>query len=293
MLKDLFSILFRSPGKKGNRKKQEIPLRKYKKGLVLSGGGARGIAHLGAVKALYEYGHQFDVIIGTSMGAMVGSVLANGYHPDEVMEKLKSSGNLFLTFFRPDLSTNNMLTMSGARNILEKLLTVQNIEELPIHFIATATDFTHGKPHYFEKGNIIDAVIASSSIPIIFPPVMMGGIQYIDGGVLNNLPVRYIRDECEKIAGFHVNPQNLGLQNGEVKGFINIADRAFNLCMLNNVIPDIPLCDFYLEHENLDEYSTFDFSKAKEIFYIGYENTKKALIENNQKLIISTKSRIK
>lgn len=293
MLKNLVSILFNPSQKRRNSKKQETPLKKYKKGLVLSGGGARGIAHLGAVKALYEYGHQFDVIIGTSMGAIVGSVLANGYHPDEVMEKLKLNGNLFLSFFRPDISTNNMLTMGGARKILEKILTVENIEDLPIHFIATATNFTHGKSCYFEKGDIIDAVIASSSIPVIFPPVMMDGIQYIDGGVLNNLPVRYIRNDCEKIAAFHVNPQNLGLHNGEVKGFINIADRAFNLCMFNNVLPDIPLCDFYLEHDNLDEYTTFDFSKSKEIFDLGYENTKNALVDNNHKLIISTKSQIK
>lgn len=282
MLKKILSIFHTRKKQKAN-KPSGIQPKKYKRGLVLSGGGARGIAHLGAVKAFYEQGHRFDVIIGTSMGAIVGCVLANGFEPDEIMEKLKSNGNLFLSFFRPDISTNNMLTMNGARKILEKLLTVHNIEELQIPFIATATDFTHGKPHYFEKGNIINAVIASASIPVIFPPVIMDGIQYIDGGVLNNLPVRHIRNDCEKIAGFYVNPQNVGLHNGEAKGFINIADRAFNLCMLNNVLPDIPLCDFYLEHSNLDEYSTFDFSKAKEIFMLGYENTQKALAENNNK----------
>lgn len=257
--------------------------RKYKKGLVLSGGGARGLAHLGAVKALYEEGHQFDVIVGTSMGSIVGCVLANGYHPDEIMEQL--NGNLFLTFFRPDLSPNNMLSMNGARKILHKLLTVSNIEELSIPFIATATDFTHGKSCYFKKGNIIDAVIASSSIPVIFPPVMIDGVQYIDGGVLNNLPAKCIREDCEYIFGFHVNPQNLGLHDGEVKGIINIADRAFNLCMLNNILPNIKLCDFYLEHDNLDEFTTFDFGKVKEIYALGYENTKKVLAAKNDLFI--------
>lgn len=272
VVKSIFTKLF-FPGSK--QKVTQKKARKYKKGLVLSGGGARGLAHLGAVKALYEAGHQFDVIIGTSMGAIVGSVLANGYHPDEIMERL--NGNLFLSFFRPDLSTNNMLSMNGARKILEKILTVKNIEELPIPFIATATDFTHGIPCYLSKGNILDAVIASSSIPVIFPPVMIDGIQYIDGGVLNNLPVRRIREDCDSVFGFYVNPQNLGLHNGEVKGIINIADRAFNLCMLSNVLPDIELCDFYLEHANLDEYTTFDFGRVKDIFTLGYENTKKAL----------------
>lgn len=278
MLKHFFSKLFFSGGKQIKSQEKEVKTRRFKKGLVLSGGGARGLAHLGAVKALYEEGHRFDVIIGTSMGAIVGSVLADGYEPDEIMEKL--TGNLFLSFFRPDLSTNNMLSMNGARKVLEKYLTVKNIEDLSIPFIATATDFIHGKSTYFDKGNIIDAVIASSSIPVIFPPVMIDGIQYIDGGVLNNLPVRRIRENCETVFGFYVNPQNLGLHNGEVKGIINIADRAFNLCMLGNVLPDITLCDFYLEHENLDEFTTFDFGKSKELFTIGYENTKKALADN-------------
>jgi NTE family protein len=275
MLKHVFAKLFYPGRKQAEGRENEKKPGKYKKGLVLSGGGARGIAHLGAVKALYEEGHRFDVITGTSMGAIVGSVLANGYEPDEIMEKL--TGNLFLSFFRPDLSTSNMLSMNGARKILEKILTVKNIEDLPIPFIATATDFIHGKPAYFDRGHIINAVIASASIPVIFPPAIINGIQYIDGGILNNLPVRHIREDCESVFGFHVNPQNLGLQNGEVKGLINIADRAFNLCMLSNVLPDIKLCDFYLEHENMDEYTTFDFGKSKELFAIGYENTKKAL----------------
>lgn len=282
MLKTIFSLLFRSEPKRLKPAPQSIKP-KYERGLVLSGGGARGLAHLGAVKALYEEGYRFDVIIGTSMGAIVGCVLANGHEPDEIIEKLK--GNLFLSFFRPDLSANSMLTMNGGRKILEKLLTVKNIEDLSIPFIAVATDLTHGTPCYFEKGDIIDAVIASSSIPVIFPPVVIDGVQYIDGGVLNNLPVRYIRKNCEKIAGFHVNPQNLGLQDGEVKGFANIADRAFNLCMLSNVLPDIELCDFYLEHDHLDEFTTFDFGKAKEIFEIGYENMKKTLTDKGQKIM--------
>ena len=281
MFRNIFSLLFRSDPKQPRHIPQS-PKPKYGWGLVLSGGGARGVAHLGAVKALYEKGYRFDVIVGASMGAVVGCLLANEYEPDEVMEKLK--GNLFLSFFRPDLSSNGMLTMSGARKILEKLLSVENIEDLSIPFIAAATDLTHGTPYYFEKGSIIDAVIASSSIPIVFPPVLIDGVQYIDGGVLNNLPVRYIRKDCEKIAGFHVNPQNLGLHDGEVKGFINIADRAFNLCMLSNVLPDIELCDFYLEHDHLDEFTTFDFGKAKEIFEIGYENTKKALTDRTENL---------
>jgi NTE family protein len=177
------------------------------------------------------------------------------------------------------------MTMKGIQRTLLKALSVQKIEDLPIPFIAVATDLIHGKTHYFESGNIMDAVIASASIPVIFPPVVINQIQYVDGGVLNNLPVRHIRNDCEKIAGFHVNPQSLGLHDKDaVKGIVNIADRALNLCMLSNILPDIELCDFYMEHANLNRYSTFDFSKAEEIFQLGYENTKERLQTDLQKL---------
>lgn len=249
--------------------------KKYKRGLVLSGGGARGIAHLGAAKALYEVGESFDIICGTSMGAIIGCLLADKQDPDKII-KMFTPKNM-RSFIRPHLSSDGMMSLSGAATLLEEILTVKNIQDLSIPFIACATNLLSGEPEYFESGSIVEAVIASSSIPIIFSPAKINGKQYIDGGILNNLPVRRIRQDCETIAGFHVNPQTLGLQDGEVSGFTHIADRAFHLCMLSNILEDIQMCDFYLEHKNLNDISTFDFNKAKIIFERGYTNTKKVL----------------
>lgn len=249
--------------------------KKYKLGLVLSGGGARGFAHLGTAKAFYEEGYKFDIITGTSMGAIVGAVLADGYQPEEILPML--TVKRMKSFIKPDLTTNSMMNMKGARSFLKKILRAKNIEDLKIPFIATATNIMNGVIHYFDKGDIIDAVIASSSIPVVFAPQVIDGVQYVDGGVMSNLPVRHIRNDCEKIAGFHVNPETLGLHNGHVKGIAQIAERSFHLCMLGNVIPDIKLCDFYLEHNNLIGYTVFDFDKAQEIYKLGYENTKEAL----------------
>lgn len=245
--------------------------KKYKYGLALSGGGARGIAHLGAAKALKERGHTFDIIIGTSMGAIVGCLLADNKDPEEIVKLFTSENRK--KFIKPEISRMGMMTMKGARDFLRKMLSVENIEDLPTPFIATATNLITGKAEYFKEGNIIDAVIASSSIPIIFAPTTINGQQYLDGGVLNNLPVRYIRHYCEKVAGFHVNPQSLGLYNGTVKNVMEMAERTFYLGMLGNVLPDIAVCDFFLEHSNLTDFSTFDFDKAEEIFQCGYLNT--------------------
>ncbi len=255
-----------------------INKKKYRRGLVLSGGGARGISHLGSVKALYEHGYTFDVIIGTSMGAIVGCLLADGYRPDDIVKLLTK--DRLKSFVKTDISKDGLMTMKGARMFLGDLLSVECIEELQIPFIATATNLQNGTAQYFTQGDIIDSVVASASIPIVFPPVTLGGRQYVDGGVLNNLPARYIRNDCEEIFGFHVNPQTLGLHHGEVKGLLQIAERTFHLAMLGNVVPDKHLCDFYIEHEALNEYAAFDFLKMKEIFNIGYNNTKKALKAN-------------
>ncbi|MDR0428409.1 MAG: patatin-like phospholipase family protein [Dysgonamonadaceae bacterium] len=252
---------------------------KYQKGLVLSGGGARGIAHLGTAKALYEAGEVFDVIVGTSMGAIVGCLLADKQNPDDII-KLFTPKNM-RSFIRPLLSNKGMLTMDGARKMLKAILTTENIEDLSIPFMACATNLSSGRPEYFESGNIIDAVIASAGIPVVFAPAIINNNQYVDGGVLNNLPVRKIRNNCKKIIGSHVNPQTLGLENGQVLGLIHIADRAFHLCIQGNTEEDREMCDLYLEHTNLNDIGTFDFNKADEIFRRGYENTKR-LLNNNR-----------
>lgn len=251
--------------------------KKYTVGLALSGGGARGFSHLGSAKALMEKGYQPDVIIGTSMGAIVGCLLADGYLPDEIMSML--TPDLMKSFIKTDLGKNGLMSMKGGRDILKNVLRAKNIEELKIPFIATATDLDRGEAHYFTKGNIIDAVMASSSIPIIFPPVVIDKVQYVDGGVLNNLPARFIREDCEKLFGFDVNPHTLGLRHEKVSGLVQIAERTFHLGILGNVLPDRDVCDYYIEHCGLNGYRLFDFSKLPEIFEIGYRGTLKALEE--------------
>ena len=247
----------------------------YRLGLVLSGGGARGFSHLGSVKALMELGYQFDIIAGTSMGAIVGCILADGYHPEEIIQMLTLP--LLKSFYKTHVTKNGVMTMKGGQEFLKKILRTKNIENLKIPFVAAATDVIKGENHYFDKGNIINAVTASASIPVVFEPTIIDGNMYVDGGVLNNLPVRCIREKCDKIVGFHVNPQSIGLHEGKVDGIHQIAERTFHLAMLGNVIQDKILCDIFIEHNNLDAYSMFDFDKMKDIVDIGYNNTKKAL----------------
>ena len=169
--------------------------KKYKIGLVLSGGGARGFAHLGVIQALNEAGLFPDVISGTSAGAIIGSLYADGYTPAEIMKMVNSNSRL--SYIRPTVPREGLLQISGIVRILRDNLRAKNFEELKIPLYVSATDLNNGKIVYFSKGVLIEKIIASASIPVLFKPVVIDNIHYVDGGVLDNLPVRPIEKECE------------------------------------------------------------------------------------------------
>jgi len=119
-------------------------------------------------------------------------------------------------------------------------------------------------------------VLASASIPVIFEPQIIDGVTYIDGGLLNNLPVDCIRDQCRILIGVHVN------HNGPEKnitGMKAIAERTFRLAIGQNVSESLAKCDFVIDPPETRLYNTFDFKKADEIFKIGFDETEKRILE--------------
>jgi NTE family protein len=169
--------------------------KKYQIGLVLSGGGTRGFAHLGVMQALNEAGIYPDVISGTSAGALAGVLYADGHTPKEI-QKIMNSGSR-LDFIRPTLPREGLLQIGGVIKILKNCLHAKTFEELKIPLYVSATDLNNGKSVYFSKGDLLDPVIASASIPVLFQPVIINNICYVDGGVLDNLPVRPIENKCK------------------------------------------------------------------------------------------------
>ena len=156
--------------------------KKYKIGLVLSGGGARGFAHLGLIQALNEAGIFPDVISGTSAGALVGVLYADGYNPKEIL-KLMNAGSRF-DLMRPALPREGLLQINGIAKILKTSLRAKSFSELKIPLFVSATDLNNGKAVYFSEGELLEPVIASASIPVLFQPVKINNISYVDGGVL-------------------------------------------------------------------------------------------------------------
>jgi NTE family protein len=248
--------------------------KQYKTGLVLSGGGARGFAHLGVIRALNESGIYPDVISGTSAGAIIGVLYADGYTPEEIL-KLTSVGSR-LDFMRPALPREGLLQINGIIKILKTCLRSKKFEDLKIPLYVTATDLNNGKAVYFSEGDLFEPVIASASIPVVFQPVKIDDISYVDGGVLDNLPIRPIENRCCSIIGSFVNP--VGYME-KISGLINIAERTFMLSMSKEIYEKAKKFDLFIAPLELRNYKILDPEKASELFEIGYYETMKKLKE--------------
>ena len=246
----------------------------YRIGLALSGGAARGVAHLGVVKALYERDIRPDCIAGTSIGAIFGALLADGHDPEELLKFFL--GKKMVSYMGITFGKIGLLKMPGLRNDLKKHLKARTFEELEIPLFITSTNLNSGKVEYFSQGDLIDKVIASASIPGLFTPVRMDDTLYVDGGVLDNLPVTPLKSICKKIIGVHVNftgPED------DIESAMSIVERAFHLSIGARIEETANECDLFIEPEELQHYRLMDMSNAQEMFDIGYRHARKILEE--------------
>jgi NTE family protein len=258
--------------------------KQYNIGLVLSGGGARGFAHLGVIQALNERGIYPDVISGTSAGAIIGALYADGLTPGEILKLMEGSSRL--DFMRPALPREGLLQINGISKILKASLHSKKFEDLKIPLFVAATDLNNGKAVYFSEGEILDPVIASASIPVVFQPVKINDISYVDGGVLDNLPIRPIENKCRILIGSFVNP--VGYME-KISGLISIAERTFMLSMSKEIFEKAKKFDLFIAPQELRNYKILDPEKAAELFWIGYKATTEKLKEIDIENIIGLK----
>jgi len=249
--------------------------KKYKIGLAMSGGAARGLAHLGVVKALYENDIKPDIISGTSAGSIAGVFLADGHDPEDLIElfiEKKLYEFLSLTFGKMGL-----LKISGIRDVLVKNLKAKKFEDLKVPLYVAATNLNSGKIEYFSEGDLIERVIASSSIPVLFTPLKMDGSLYADGGILDNLPVKPIRDKCKKLIGVNVNYTG---PEETIDSILKIAERSFHISSGARIAEAAKECDLFIEPQELRKFGILDVSKGKKMFEIGYKVAKKSIEES-------------
>lgn len=239
---------------------------KRKIGIVLSGGGARGIAHLGVLKALEEFGIVPTHVSGTSAGAIAGAFYAAGYSIPEIVSILKK-GQIF-NFSNILIKRQGLFAMKGFHDIYKEHFPNDSFEDLNIPLYVTATDILKGELVYFSSGNLSQVLMASSCIPLLFQPVNYNDTLFVDGGVLNNFPTEPLAGQCDIIIGSYVNSIKKEVDQVHMN---NIVDRCFHLAMKGSVQSKIDSCTLYIEPPNMSQFSLFNLKRADEIFDYGYQ----------------------
>lgn len=298
--------------------KKADPEKEGKKiGLALSGGGAKGFAHIGVLKVFEDEGIPVHVVSGTSMGAVVGSLYAIGYTPEEIEDiALSTDWNiLFNDSYRinPQNIANSVSTkdtylftfpFNGRRLTLPAGLIdgqnismmlyrltlpyhgVQDFKKLPIPFAAVATNLATGEAHTFTKGYLPDAVRASIAIPTIFKPVKIGGETFIDGGVSRNIPA----EDARKLGADIVISSDVGEPVKNVDSLDTFVDVLFQSVGFHQRESDMAqkkMTDIYLRPD-IDEFSSFSYGKVQAIIERGEKAARKVIPKLKSYLADST-----
>lgn len=237
-------------------------------GLALGGGGTRGFAHIGVIKALEENNITFDVVAGTSAGSIVGGLVANGYKADEIFKIMKD--NKLTDLVKVNLPVDGFLSLDHLKTKLNNFLP-ESFSQLKLPFYATVTNLLNGEVEYLHQGDVAKAIQASSSIPVLFSPVVIDDIVYVDGGLKNNVPIAPLMDQCDVIIGVDIMPIE---KVSSLKGLQEIATRTFQLGITSYSEQEKEACTILIELQHLEDYHILDSSKADEIFEIGYNYAK-------------------
>lgn len=237
-------------------------------GLALSGGGARGVAHIGVLRALAEKGIEIDVLSGTSAGAIVATWHSAGLSIEQMLEIVAES-SLFKAF-KIVIPNTGLTSLSYLKERLAKVIPEDNFSTLKKPTYIAISNLNKGQLEVRHEGPLFDVVTASSSIPLIFKPVEIDGEIYVDGGVFCNLPVDPIKDKVDYTIGVDVMPA-VEWENKSLNGWFGIGIRCFELSVHANSLAQKQLCDHLIEVEEAVAFHTFQFNKYKELEELGYQ----------------------
>jgi NTE family protein len=283
--------------------------------LTLSSGGARGLAHIGAIEELEAQGYQIRSIAGCSMGALIGGVYAAGKLNEfrEWMKTVDRKKMLGLIDF--SLSLNHLVKGSRIIEAIMEFVPDVNIEDLPIPYCAVATDLKAGREVMFRKGSLFKAIRASISLPSFYEPVTLNDMILIDGGIINPLPLNRVkRQPGDILVGVDVSGHDYKAQWDEMQRLTAIqkCDKSLKTKILDMLIPDNIEFNYYtvlsrasslmirqnsilmaqlmkpdiLIDVQMNRYGTFDFDKSERLIAIGRQKAAAAISKYENNLLL-------
>lgn len=241
---------------------------KHQLGLALSGGGVRGAAHAGVIKALEEENIEVSCIAGTSAGALAGAILAAGYSSEGIIQFFRQLKQLKVSAF--SFRKPGLLDTLDYFGLLSDYLGDATYESLEKELFVAATDLLKAECKIFDSGPVIPSVRASAAAPLVFIPVEIEGGLYMDGGIVNNFPIEPLLDKCEYILGVSVNPL-VEVRKEDLSGVFNLLERVYHISTRYDTALKIDKCDWLVQSEELLRFNIFDMNKADEAFEIGYK----------------------
>ena len=251
-----------------------LVFRMKKKGLVLSGGGIRGMAHIGLIKAMHEHDMVADEIAGTSIGALVGALYANGIEIDDMLQFFKNTPLFQYNYFT--FNKAGFIDTERYFKIFEEYFPDDSFEALDKKLFVVATDLLNGKEVVFSSGNLIHPLLASAALTPVFSPVEIDGTLYADGGVMNNFPKEYLDDQCEIVIGSNVTIAGR-LEKKDLKNAWQLGTRITSLSIYASSVGKLEKCSIYIEPTELEQIGVFDKKNIENAFTIGYDHGSRAI----------------
>ncbi len=249
-------------------------------GLVLSGGGHRGVAHAGALKAMQERGIEVHSISGVSAGSIVGAMHAANYSPEDMLDLFKRIKLFTISNFARKGA--GIVSTEAFHKILLEYFPTDSFQDLEKPLYVTVSDLITAKRVVFDRGRLIPAVLASSAVPGVFTPIKIGDHLYTDGGVLDNFPVKPLRNRVDEIFGVYVCPIK-EMQITDFKRTIDVLNRALLLKMHSLSVNKFKECKVLVNPLELSAYHLFQSGQVDTIYQIGYEHACKVLDEYLEK----------
>ena len=241
---------------------------------MLSGGGVRGMAHIGLLKALDEHDITVNCISGSSVGALVGALYANGSTVQEMLQFFKGTPVFQYSFFA--LGKPGLIDIERYIPILQKYFDKDDFSELKIPLFVVATDLMNGQEVVFESGELIRPILASAALTPFFSPIEINGVLYADGGIMNNFPKEYVEKESDFVIGSNVSITER-LEKKHLKNSLQLAGRITGLMIYASCREKIGECDMMVEPQELSQIGVLDKKGIDKAFTIGYDAASFAL----------------